>query len=69
MNLFEQLEELGYRKAGNWYIHNNCSINLHTKEIKSTRKNIVFNYTFEKNIDVSQVEKIRIFLDSFNLNP
>src|SRR5690554_4897498 len=27
MLLFEQLEELGYKKAGNWYLHNNCSIN------------------------------------------
>lgn len=65
MLLFEQLEKLGYRKAGNWYMSNNCSINLFTKEIKSTNKNVIFNYTFKKDIDIEKVEKIRIFLDSF----
>ena len=65
MLLFEQFEQLGYRKAGNWYIHNNCSLNLFTKEIKSTNKKVVFNYTFEKAIEVKKVEEIRMFLDSF----
>lgn len=65
MLLFEQLEQLEYKKAGNWYMHNNCSINLFTKEIKSTNKNVIFCYTFEKDIDIEKVEKIRMFIDSF----
>ena len=65
MLLFEKLESLGYKKAGNWYMHNNCSINLFTKEIKSTSKKVIFNYIFEKDIDIDKVEKIRIFIDSF----
>lgn len=65
MLLFEQLEQFGYRKAGNWYMHNNCSINLFTKEIKSTNKNVIFNYIFKNDVDIEKVEKIRMFLDSF----
>lgn len=65
MLLFEKLEQLEYKKAGNWYMHNNCSINLFTKEIKSTNKNVIFHYTFEKDIDIEKVEKIRMFIDSF----
>jgi hypothetical protein len=65
MLLFEQIEQLGYKQAGNWFIHNNCSINLFTKEIKSTNKKVIFHYTFEKDIDIDKIEKIRIFIDSF----
>ena len=65
MLLFEELEKLGYKKAGNWYMHNHCSINLFTKDIKSTNKKVVFNYTFEKVIELKKVEEIRMFLDSF----
>ena len=65
MLLFEELEKLGYKKAGNWYMHNNCSVNIFTKEIKSTNRKVDFNYTFESKIDVQKVEEIRKFLDSF----
>ena len=65
MLLFEELEKLGYKKAGNWYMHNNCSVNLFTKEIKSANRKVAFNYTFESKIDVQKVEEIRKFLDSF----
>ena len=65
MLLFEKLEQLEYKKAGNWYMHNNCSINLFTKEIKSINKKVIFHYTFEKDIDIEKVEKIRMFIDSF----
>jgi len=64
MLLFEQFESKGYKKAGNWYMHTNISINLFTKEMKSTNKKIVFHYIFEKNIDVELVEKTRMFIDS-----
>ena len=64
MLLFEQLEQKGYKKAGNWYMHANISINLFTKEMKSTSSKIVFYYTFENDIDINIVEKTRIFINS-----
>ena len=47
MLLFEKLESLGYEKKGNWYIQKNISVNLFTKEVKSSNKNVLFNYVFE----------------------
>ncbi len=38
MLLFEKLESIGYEKKGNWYIQKNISVNLFTKEVKSSNK-------------------------------
>jgi len=45
-------------------MHTNISVNLFTKEIKSTNKKIVLHYVFDKNIDIELVEKTRMFIDS-----
>ena len=65
MLLFEKLESLGYEKNGNWYIQKNISVNLFTKEVKSSNKNVLFNYVFEKEVDVDKCELIRLFISSF----
>ena len=65
MLLFEKFESLGYEKKGNWYIQKNISVNLFTKEVKSSNRNVIFNYFFEKEVDVDKCELIRLFLSSF----
>ena len=65
MLLFEKLESLGYEKKGNWYIQKNISVNLFTKEVKSSNRNVMFNYVFEKEVDVDKCELIRSFISSF----
>ena len=65
MLLFEKFESLGYEKKGNWYIQKNISVNLFTKEVKSSNKNVLFNYVFEKEVDVDKCELIRSFISSF----
>ena len=65
MLLFEKLESLGYEKKGNWYIQKNISVNLFTKEVKSSNRNVLFNYTFDKEVDVDKCEFIRSFISSF----
>ena len=65
MLLFEKLENLGYEKKGNWYIQKNISVNLFTKEVKSSNRNVLFNYTFDKEVDVDKCEFIRSFISSF----
>ena len=65
MVLFEKFESLGYEKKGNWYIKKNISVNLFTKEVKSSNRKVLFNYVFEKEIDVDKCELIRAFISSF----
>mgnify|MGYP006995466285 CR=1 FL=1 len=65
MLLFEKLQNLGYHKAGNWYIKGCLSLNLFTKEIKSSNKKVVFNYEFKNEIDIDKVEEIYNFISSF----
>lgn len=65
MLLFEKFENLGYEKKGNWYIHKNISVNLFTKEVKSSNKNVLFNYIFKEEVDVDKCELIRLFISSF----
>jgi hypothetical protein len=65
MLLFEKLESLGYEKKSNWYIQKNISINLFTKEVKSSNRNVLFNYVFDKEVDVDKCELIRLFISSF----
>lgn len=60
--LYEELEIRGYEKHGNWYINGPCSINLHTKEIKSTYKKVTFSFTFPNDVNISQIEEIKTFL-------
>jgi superfamily II helicase len=62
--IFQKLLDLGYKKAGNWYMCNNCSVNLFTREIKSTNSRVSLSYTFDKSVDIDKVEQIRLFLDS-----
>lgn len=66
MLLFEQFEQNGYKKAGNWFIHSNISVNLFTKEMKSTNCKVIFSYNFKKEVDIDTVEKARTFLDSLD---
>lgn len=68
MLLFEQLEKLGYKKAGNWYMNKQISVNLYTKEVKSTNIKILFSYKFDDNIDVYKLEQIRSFIEELLLN-
>ena len=65
MLLFEKLEFLGYKKSGNWYIKENVSLNLFTKEIKSANKKVFFHYEFKNEIDINKVEEIYNFISSF----
>jgi hypothetical protein len=65
MLLFEKLENLGYEKKGNWYIQKNISVNLFTKEVKYSNKNLSFNYIFEKEVDLDKCEAIRLLFSSF----
>ena len=65
MLLFEKLQSLGYRKSGNWYIKDFVSLNLFTKEIKSSSKKVSFSHNFETEINVDKVEEIYRFISSF----
>lgn len=68
MLLFEQLEKIGYKKAGNWYMHKEISVNLYTKEVKSTNKDVVFYYFFKNKIDIYLLERIRSFIEEIIVN-
>ena len=66
MLLFEKFKAANYTKAGNWFMHNyNVSVNLFTKEIKSTKKDVYFSYIFKDKVDFDRCEEIRLFIESF----
>ena len=53
------------RKKAIGILKKNISVNLFTKEVKSSNRKVLFNYVFEKEIDVDKCELIRAFISSF----
>jgi hypothetical protein len=67
-SIIEQLENVGYKQRGNWWYHQNLSIeiNLLTKLVRSMRDNVLFKYIFTEKVSFEEVEKIRLFIESLN---